>query len=90
MRLVYVHILIMVVCISPLTEGEDYLQPSRDLLLEPGFQTGCTAVPVIDDDILEHTEVFGISLHLPPNSSKNVALGGIVSAEVAVHDNDGT
>ncbi len=59
-------------------------------MIEPGSDTQCTAITIIDDNILEHTELFGVSLHLPPGSNERVELNGEgVVTEVAVYDNDG-
>ncbi len=59
-------------------------------MIEPRFHTHCVAVAIADDDILEHTELFGVSLHLPSGSNERVELIGEGEVtEVAVHDNDG-
>ncbi len=70
--------------------GKDYFQPGQFLVIEPGSDTQCTAITIIDDSIMEHSELFGISLHLPPDSNERVELNGEgVVTEVAVYDNDG-
>ncbi len=72
------------------TGGEDYYPPVNGLLLELGSHSQCTSIPIVDDVILEHTELFGFSLHLPPGSNERVQLQGAGHVtEVTILDNDG-
>lgn len=71
-------------------DGEDYHLLSEGLVIPPGSVSQCTSIGITNDNALEHTELFGFSLHLPPGSSENVVLSGEGEVTViSIYDDDG-
>ena len=46
----------------------------------------CVNVTILDDDVVEDSEIFGISVS---SSDPNVTLGAIPRATIVIFDNDG-
>jgi len=47
-------------------------------------------VPIVDDQILEHPELFSLQISIPKESADiGIILGDLVTANVTIIDNDG-
>ena len=69
--------------------GEDYAAQSREeLVFSPGQQRSELSVAIVDDQLQETAESFGLQLILPASGGLVVA-GGNSSASITITDNDG-
>ncbi len=67
------------------TAGEDYVRDAFPVVFEDGQETATVTIPIIDDNIVEGTEAFGLFLTPPTGGA---TLGMPDAAVVVVNDGD--
>ncbi|MGL5195485.1 MAG: Calx-beta domain-containing protein, partial [Chroococcales cyanobacterium] len=65
--------------------GEDYIGGPRVVTFAPRQSQSVVTIPIIDDDIVEPTETFSVSL---VNPTENVQLGGRSQSTITILDDD--
>ena len=71
----------------PATSDEDYCAVSSILIFDSS-QSSCVFVSIVDDDVVEETESFTISMERTPGLDKNIHFEP-VSGDIKIIDNDG-
>lgn len=65
--------------------GEDYIGGPRTVTFAPGQSQAVVTIPIIDDEIVEPTETFNLSL---VNPTENLGIGGRSQSTVTILDDD--
>ena len=71
--------------------GSDYyLLSMAEAMFEPGETTVSVNITIIDDSILEYTELFNLTMTVPNQfMDYGIKLGEIVVTIIEIYDNDG-
>lgn len=69
---------------------DDYDASLLTVNISAGLRNATVRLNITDDDMLELTELFNVSIIVPENvANKGIYTGKIISALVTIFDNDG-